>query len=664
MTSPPDLDRDVTRTRAAAHVLQIDRIELVGGGRTVSFGPGLNIVRGDITTGKTTLVRLLRALLSTVPRNLPPEVASVRFLRGDLRLGGAEWRVLRPLTTTRDTPVELAKRNSQTGDLDEAVRVPAAGREASYSRFLLERLSLPLVSVPTARQEPTASMTPVSAADWLGYCIVTGDDLDSQVFGHLQPFRDYKRRWVFELVYGLYDVQTAQVQAELRGLQMRLDATRRETEIVDTFLTDTPFADRGDLLESLLHRQEQLAAAEAQQAELAGTMTADSDVTVVREALLAATADRDGLREEHRNLTHQLADLEDLRKQLQSQSARLTRAIVADEWLVDFEFVVCPRCGAGVDDHRADTGHCYLCLQPQRLVGAPDALLAEQDRVMSQLQETDMVLDNRRALLEQVDERIGQADDAVGRLSAELDHRTASFVSARASAIRGHAEQLAAVLADIDRLREYLQLFDRRDTRVADQDAMATRIEELQAEIDAAELSQTDADEHIAALERRLLDYLEELHIPLLSDLLTVRVSGPTWLPHVSNRSFDELSSQGLKTLVNAAHALAHHTVAIDRGLPLPGLLVLDGLSANAGREGFDGARIEDLYRLLDRVSREYEGLLQIIAVDNQLPAAVVADLEDRVVLTLSQKDRLIQAVPSQLSEDQDRQDDEGPVLP
>jgi hypothetical protein len=48
--------------------------------------------------------------------------------------------------------------------------------------------------------------------------------------------------------------------------------------------------------------------------------------------------------------------------------------------------------------------------------------------------------------------------------------------------------------------------------------------------------------------------------------------------------------SQGLKKLVNIAHALAHHTVAIDRNLPMPGLLVLDGLSANGGHEGFDQA--------------------------------------------------------------------------
>lgn len=653
MTTPTASD-PAARSRAASHVLQLGEVELVGGGRSVTFRPGLNIVRGDITTGKTTLVRLLRSLLSTVPSQLPPEVASVRALRGEVRLGTTQWRVLRPLTTTRDAPVELARRDADTGGLDEALRLPATGREASFSGFLLDRLTLPNVSVPTARNEPTASVTPVSATDWLGYCIVTGDDLDSQVFGHLNSWRDGKRRWVFELVYGLYDVKTARLQAELRGLQLRLDGMSRESEVIASFLADTPFSDRVALLNELTRRRAQHAVTQSRQAELAGAVTAEADVSRLRDALLTVTAKRDRLREEQHHLLRQFDDLQDLRKQLQSQSARLTRAIVADEWLVDFEFVVCPRCGSDVDDQRAADGHCYLCLQPQHLSSAPDALLAEQDRVTSQLQETDMVLETRRAAIEAVRTALDQADRTVARLNDELDARTASFVSARASAIRAHAEQFAATRADIDRLGEYLQLLDRRDARTAEQAQIAARIDELQAAIDAQTFEQSEAQEHITALERRMLEYLEELHIPQLGDLLTVRVTGPTWLPLVSGRTFDELSSQGLKTLVNAAHALAHHTVAIDRGLPLPGLLVLDGLSANTGHEGFDGARIGDLYRLLATVSRDYEGLLQIIAVDNEVPPGVVADLEDNVVLTLSQNDRFIRTPPATLPAEPD----------
>lgn len=55
---------------SARHRLRVEQIELLGGSRIVDFRSGLNLVRGDITTGKTTLIRLVRALLGAIPRHL------------------------------------------------------------------------------------------------------------------------------------------------------------------------------------------------------------------------------------------------------------------------------------------------------------------------------------------------------------------------------------------------------------------------------------------------------------------------------------------------------------------------------------------------------------------------------------------------------------------
>jgi hypothetical protein len=629
---------------ARDHVLQIEKVDLVGGGRSVTFSPGLNIVRGDITTGKTTFVRLLRALLGTVPGNLPPEVGQIRYLRGSVTLGSSQWMVVRPVTTTRDAVVELARRNPSTGQLDEAVRVPSMGADGSYSRFLLERLSMPVVSVPKARRDPLAAMSPVSASDWLGYCIVTGDELDAQVFGHLNPWRDQKRRWIFELVYGFYDRVTAILMADLRHVELRLDSMEHDSEIVAKFLAGTPFGDRDLLEQALAERRQQHEDARHRRTELADVVTAEAESGTLRTRVVATAAERDRLHDDRRNTQRHLDDLDDLRKQLHSQSARLTRAIVADEWLVDFEFVVCPRCGSDIEQHRAAVGDCYLCTQPEHKKGAPDALMAEQNRLASQILETDEVIESSQHRLAQVEQVLEEIEVSLAGMSAELDARTASFVSARTSIISQQAEQAAALRADIDRLSEYLQLIDRHEAQATERAELAIQADELRASIEARTLAASDAEDHVAALEDRLLEYLEQLHVPQLGELLTVKIARPTWLPEISGRSFDELSSQGLKTLVNAAHALAHHTVAIDRGLPMPGLLVLDGLSANAGREGLDGDRIEALYRLLQTAATDYEGLLQIIAVDNEIPSGIAAELTGHVVLTLSQDDRLIQS--------------------
>lgn len=141
-----------------------------------------------------------------------------------------------------------------------------------------------------------------------------------------------------------------------------------------------------------------------------------------------------------------------------------------------------------------------------------------------------------------------------------------------------------------------------------------------------------------------MLDYLRELHIPDLGQPLTVNINRTTYMPEIAGRTFDELSSQGLKTLVNVAHALAHHTIALDRALPLPGLLILDGISANTGSEGFDQARLNDAYRLLREVGADYADRLQLVAVDNELPATMHIELSGDVVLTLTETNRLIRA--------------------
>ena len=99
---------DQPSEQAAHHELRVDEVELIGGARTVTFRPGLNLVRGDITTGKTTLIRLLHGLLGSIPSSLPPETSAVRALRGRLLLGTQTWNVYRPMVTSKEAPVEVA----------------------------------------------------------------------------------------------------------------------------------------------------------------------------------------------------------------------------------------------------------------------------------------------------------------------------------------------------------------------------------------------------------------------------------------------------------------------------------------------------------------------------------------------------------------------------
>jgi len=637
---------DAPESRPSAHRLELISVELVGASRTARFKPGFNIIQGDITTGKTTLVRLIRAMLGTIPSGLPPEVNNIRAIRGNVTLGPEAWFIFRPRTTTSGALVEVSEQNPKTYREPISLRLPSAGHGRTYSTFLLEQLSIPAVSVPQARNEPTGTLTPVTMTDWLGYCIITGDELDTQVFGHHREFRNAKRRWVFELAYGFYEPEIARLNAQLRTVELQLARLDQDAAVREKFLADTPFQSIDALQEQIVVSEDALQNIIAQRHALTQQADAIPGVEEIREQLLATRARRAEASDRLRRLEAQIVDLNDLHKQLSTQSARLTRAIVADEWLVDFDFVVCPRCGNDVNAGRTKPELCYLCLQQPQPAPSRAELLSEQDRVGSQISETIEVIETRRTAHRELEYESSRLEQIITRLSIELDERTSSFVSDRAARIENHAAEQTRIEGNIVRLREYHNLLRRHFQQIQGREELEARRDEISAEIESRELSQTDAEENVKALERRMHQYLERLHIPDLGTELYVRINRRTYLPEVSGRTFDELSSQGLKTLVNIAHALAHHTVALDRDLPLPGLLILDGLSANAGHEGFDQERVRDVYRLLSEVAEEYTGALQVVAVDNPLSTRILLEYQNYLMLTLTQADRLIR-IPS-----------------
>jgi hypothetical protein len=180
--------------------LRVETVDLVGVERQIAFEPGLNVVLGPISTGKSTLLRLCRILLGAAVEDIPPEVRdNVSALTGRVRIDESSYSVVRSLVGTDTAKVEIA------GD-GQAWRLPALRRDATatttYGRWLLERLGLPALDVPMAPTRPAESgTTPVSVNDYMLYCHLTQDEIDSSVFGHRDNFKNIKRKYVFEILY-------------------------------------------------------------------------------------------------------------------------------------------------------------------------------------------------------------------------------------------------------------------------------------------------------------------------------------------------------------------------------------------------------------------------------------------------------------------------------
>lgn len=621
--------------------LRIDRVELVGTTRVVEFLPGLNVVTGTISTGKSTLLRLCRMLLGAQVSNLTPEIQQhVPALAGRIVVGSGEYSILRPLVTTDTAKVEIAGEG-------RALRLPAMRRDATspttYGQWLLSELELPVLEVPVSPTKLADSgMSTVSINDYMLYSRLDQDEIDASVFGSRDHWRDVKRRYVLEILYGFFDAEQAALQEELRDVQIRIRQAKTGADQFEEFFTDTPWSNRAEIELRLETAQSSLRSLEEESVSVASSgSAAEPRARVLRTRLQSVEKEIEDLGAARRSEEGSAEDLDELCVQLLAQSERLTRAIVSDKLLLDFDFKVCPRCGADVDPKRPHVDSCYLCLQePRGLVSRTD-LIREQDRLAAQIIETEELATAHRMRSEALLAKCNEAEATRAQVAHELDVHLASYVSDEADRIRDSARNMGELEKTVQQLTDYLQLYEKLDAARLSEAELSQRESELQDLFRLKESERGLAYERLNALEGEFERWVEAFGTPRFDGDPRAGIDRDTYLPILNGRRFANLSSGGLKTLTNLAHALAHHTNALRLGLNLPGILLIDGVTKNVGHDEYDGERVEKVFEALAQISREHGDQLQIIVAANDVPR----NAEDFVRLKLSDSDRLVPGV-------------------
>jgi hypothetical protein len=614
--------------------LRIERVELLGADRSVEFSKGLNIITGPIATGKTTLVRLLRFLIGASLGNLPPEAKqTVSSVTGRIVLGDQAYSIVRPAVSTTTARVEIA------GDTDLLRLAAGSGEELTYTEWLLEKLDLPRLRVPSAPSRPESEPTPVSINDYLLYLYLSQEDLGFSVFGHRDTFKNIKRRYVFDIIYGFYDVRAAQLQEELRSVLGQLRTLQSQTELFRSFFEDTALANRAALEHELTATRTEIASLESDWGGFAQEASAPSATAELQARVLALEEQYERTRGAIAAEQVGIGNLDDMVAQLESQSGKLTRAIVAGKHLVDFEFIVCPRCGASIKpDRAATTDTCDVCLQTPAMDFSKESLIREQGAVEAQLTEAQDLLKERHRRLNTLHRALSDVDPQLKRERVELDFLTRTYVSERADRIASLASRRSSLKARERQLHDYIVVLNKLDDahrRIAQLSVNRSKIEHLLGE---ASTDAVAAAGRVRMLEETFNELLERFEPPHFGEELTSSIDRSTYLPIYHGRRFDDLSSPGLATLVNVAHAIAHQITSLKLKLKLPNMLIIDGLSEHLGKEGLDPVRLSAVYDALIDVSNRFGSDLQLIVVDNEVPDIA----RSYVRLELAEDQRLI----------------------
>ncbi|MDT0615969.1 hypothetical protein [Streptomyces lancefieldiae] len=621
--------------------LRIEEITLVGTSRTIRFEPGMNAIVGSMSGGKTATVSCLRALLGA-DVSVVPELRG-RTIAGTVLVGDRRFRIVRPLVTTANAMVEIAEVDGR----GEVWRLPAsqlrAGYDATFRDWWRDVLELPRLSVPRAPNDDRSPLVPVTISDYLMYCVLRQKEIDSSVFGTPDNYsKNIKRKYVFEILYGLYDPEAAGLRDRLREVTTELAALTADASTLERILQSTAFASRAQLEVERLATEQELTQARQADVRLAGSIPNEPTTTKLRRRIAETEAEiaraATAAEAEAVSVNH----LRELHGQLVAQSRRLTRALVAERLLNDFEFHTCPRCGAGVSD-RGDENSCRLCLQTPPNLPAPSSLAAEQDRVIEQVTETEELIDRSTHRLAKLQAAVTDQTRHRTELGAQLDRATSTYITDQADRIRSIAARQAQLEERLARLDDSLALHDRlagQAERVAE---LEREQEDLNSRIDATRHSNKAVSERLQKLDDAFEAALRSFDAPRFDDEPGSYINRKTYMPVVDGRPFADLQSQGVEVLVNVAHVLAHQHVALnDPDIPLPNLLIIDGISSNVGHEGVDLERLRKMYASLLRTATEHVDRLQIIVTDNDSPPidGIHRPLE------LSDTDRLVPTTP------------------
>lgn len=611
--------------------------------RTYNFADDLTVITGAVSTGKSSLLMMIKHALGGNAVLTPAVADNVRYVTLEATVDTNLLRLRRPVLGDQ-RQVQLLELGS---DVPERV-FPISSRdpeETTLSRFLLDELDITVQKVPKSRSRRTNEVLSIGFGDVFAFCYLQARTIDSSATGHHDVGRDAKRKTMFEILLNIVDPEVIRLQIERNAVAEKAREQEKTCEAIRQFLEANGYADRDVLRAERWKVQEQVLETE----ENLRRLRADVDVLIHRDraqrdhlgrVLQHAAAAREALALARDTIHLREAALAQLRLDL----ARAEKAALAAGLLSPFEFVTCPRCLQSLTGGTVEEGHCLLCAQPE-----PSVLALVDDEktaiLRAQIEETEDLLRIEQTNLQQAEYRMAEAEVDAAQAQRRYDELTRDAVSPRVQAV---AEASTA----LERLRQHLVTIDQR---------MATwnRLSHLDEEVIQLRKRKRELDREIKQLEGAFApreERIDELsrYFALEVAHLGVKVNGkPTvsrdrYLPKIGDSDIDTLqaSGGGSTTAINVAFSLALLNYALAYpDVRLPNLLIIDSPRKGIGRtEQEDRQLWEGIFKRLTTLSGALRGRGQLVVADND---AELGGEKGVSVIRLTDEESAVPGVPN-----------------
>lgn len=569
-----------------------------------SFHNGVNIVRGQNSSGKTTILDFIAYTLGGEYLPWKEEAKLCDWSVAEVLLNGKAVTLRRPVNDKPLNPMYIF-----WGDFDTASQSPDTAWEVygfrrsstklSFTQALLLALDLPEAQGDGASNITMHQLLRVLYADQpsLHSPIFRADAFDSAL----------TRETVGAYLSGVYDDKLYVAQLEKRSLEKEVQQSTADLRSIFSVLArseqDANFEFIGQQIAHLQRKREELAAElirlKTERTLQAADETGKSDTNLRLELdqakLAVSQAESEILR-----LNLDIADSQSFIDELEARLRTLDESSVTRNYFGKLNFTFCPCCLSVVKDIKEDD-HCGLCKEPLSSAAADSQVLRMRNELRIQLEESRSLMPERETSIQSIKNSLPELRRKLYVLEQRYSESSQNWSSPVESALEERAREIGSLDQEIKNLYENQRLAETVRQLQEKKRSFESRISEIDSVIESLIYTQasrktsvqTEVAVTLAHLLRKDLQRQREFqkaeNVQFSFTDNVVSVEGST--------QFSESSTVVLRHLFHLALLSASTRLPHMR---LPRFLILDGIEDG-------GMEPERSYRLQQLIVEECE---------------------------------------------------------
>ena len=609
-------------------IIKTLRLKGIGKDYEYFFLPGLNIIAGPISTGKTSILEFIDYCFGAT--NHPEHIEIQKKARSVLlesEINGEAFVIERPLFTSerKATIHECSLADISKEHVSRVVLTSQKPGQESISSYLLNKLGLFNIFLREAPTKDASEVDMMSFRDLMYFCFMQYERLDNKELLFESAFlKQLKLQQVFAVVFKIHATELAQLSLQIKTLQSESTRLNGEIKTLVNFLNERKIPGRDKLEENLEILSKSENELEEHLDRITQTLKGESNVAQQLRSQLSQIDD------ETRRLLVIRRDREKLLKRLlplRGQYSEDTKKLqFLQEAKIVFDPLVLARCPYCLEiiTEKNDEGECSLCGKSIKTEPTESFDIKKEIRsIETKLKELNEFIQETDRELDETNSSLKEKDRLAQNIQKQLDEAMKRYVSP-------YISERDAIVGKLNRARQQVQDIETQidlhkgiEERINSRNKLEENLKVKEAELETERQKVKSREDVINNISNRFNEILKLANFPKLEN----PEINSQLIPFVRGIEYRKIGSSGATTLMSLSWFLSIFESAIELGGSHPGFVLIDGPQKNIGLrasaddpEYRDTKIVDGLYHHIIEKAAEYQNDSQWIIVDNEPP--------------------------------------------